>query len=126
MTPSRRVVLKAVGIAAALTATGCSQPEKVATGAVTVAASLVPVGSGYVIPDSNFVVTQPEAGTFVAFSRVCTHAGCLVSSVDTNIVCNCHNSRFSIQDGSVVSGPATGSLTRATVTTKGEELTISA
>ncbi|HSN42456.1 MAG TPA: Rieske (2Fe-2S) protein [Propionibacteriaceae bacterium] len=126
MTPSRRVVLKAAGIAAALAATGCSEPENVQGGAVTITASLVPVGSGYIIPDSNYVVTQPEAGTFVAFSRVCTHSGCPVSQVSTEIVCNCHNSRFSIKDGSVLGGPATAPLGSATVTQNGDQLTVGA
>jgi Rieske Fe-S protein len=67
----------------------------------------VPVGSGVIFEDAKVVVTQPTAGSFKAFSAVCTHQGCLVSKVETDkILCNCHGSSFSITDGSVLGGPA--------------------
>lgn len=67
----------------------------------------VPVGGGHVFADQQVVVTQPKAGEFKAFSAVCTHQGCLVSSVaDGQIRCPCHGSAFSATDGSVLGGPA--------------------
>ena len=76
-------------------------------GSVTVKKSSVPVGGGVIDADAQLVVTQPEAGTFEAFSAVCPHQGCLVSQVqDGLIVCPCHGSEFKITDGSVVRGPA--------------------
>lgn len=67
----------------------------------------VPVGGGRVVPAEEVVVTQPERGRIMCFSAVCTHRGCLVSSVqDGTINCRCHGSRFSVADGTVVSGPA--------------------
>ena len=42
----------------------------------------VPVGGGVILTKDEVVVTQPEAGTFKAFSAVCTHQGCLVGLVD--------------------------------------------
>lgn len=71
----------------------------------------VPVGSGVIFEDAKVVVTQPTAGSFKAFSAVCTHQGCLVSKVDAEkILCNCHGSEFSIKDGSVLGGPAPSPL----------------
>ena len=52
------------------------------------------------------MVTQPTEGDFKAFSAVCTHQGCVVSSIqEDEIDCNCHGSRFSIVDGSNTVGP---------------------
>jgi Rieske Fe-S protein len=41
----------------------------------------IPVGGGAVLKDKKVVVTQPEAGTFKAFTAVCTHQGCIVQEV---------------------------------------------
>ena len=93
-----------------------------AGGAPLAATSAVPVGGGVIDAGAKVVVTQPTAGTIKAFSAVCTHAGCLVSSVsDGAIVCPCHGSRFSVADGSVLQGPAAAPLAPQPVTvTQGE------
>ena len=51
-------------------------------------------------------------GTFVAFSAVCTHAGCTVGFYQPELQfrCPCHGSIFSAVSGAVVQGPATLSL----------------
>jgi Rieske Fe-S protein len=86
----------------------------------------VPVGGGTVLAAQKVVVTQPEAGTFKAFSAVCTHQGCLVASVASGtITCPCHGSTFSAADGSVTGGPATSALAPASVTVSGSTLTVS-
>ena len=85
----------------------------------------VPVGGGQVFPDEKVVVTQPTAGVYQGFSATCTHAGCLVNSVsDGTITCPCHLSKFSVQDGSVQSGPAPRPLPEVKVTVKGGVATI--
>ncbi len=69
--------------------------------------SEIPVGGGKVFAGEKVVVTQPEPGTFMAFSAVCTHQGCTVSGVeDGTINCACHGSRFRVADASVAGGPA--------------------
>jgi len=81
------------------------------------------VGSGVIFTAQKVVVTQPTAGTFKAFTAVCTHSGCLVSVIAKGlIICNCHRSTFSIKDGSVVQGPATDPLKEQKITVSGDSL----
>lgn len=88
--------------------------------------SEIPVGSGVIYPDQGYVVTQPVAGQFDAYSDVCPHQGCPVRQVteDARIHCLCHGSYFSIADGSVVAGPSPTGLVRARVDEDGEDLVI--
>lgn len=121
---SRRTALVGIGGATLALCLGCSAQGAASSGPVTVAVAEVPVGSGKII--GNFVVTQPQAGTFEAFSAICTHQGFTVQQVTTTaIVCGHHGSTFSLTDGSVVTGPAARPLPKATVTRNGDVLTIS-
>ena len=71
----------------------------------------VTVGSGVVYDGPKVVVTQPAEGDIRGFTAVCPHQGCLVSEVTNNeILCPCHGSLFSAQDGAVITGPATTGL----------------
>jgi len=66
----------------------------------------IEVGGGTIFTAEQVVVTQPSSGEFKCFSAVCTHQGCIVTSVsDGQIHCRCHGSAFSIEDGSNVVGP---------------------
>jgi Rieske Fe-S protein len=88
--------------------------------------SEVPVGGGMVYPDQEVVVTQPSAGEFVGFSAICKHQGCLVATVsDGTINCPCHGSQYAIEDGAVVTGPATAPLDPAEVAVEGQEIVLS-
>jgi Rieske Fe-S protein len=90
-----------------------------------VPASDVPVDGGAVLRDEKLVVTQPSRGEFKAFSAVCTHQGCVVAEVtDGQIVCPCHGSHFSIEDGAPVSGPAKAPLAAKKVQVNGTKITI--
>ncbi|THA23438.1 Rieske (2Fe-2S) protein [Streptomyces sp. RKND-216] len=142
--PTRRTVLAAAGTtsaALALAACGSSgggdtggeespgsgdQPTGKGTsepgggGAELVSTSEVPEGGGTILKEEKVVVTQPSAGEYKAFSAVCTHQGCVVSSVaDGSINCACHGSRFAVADGSVQQGPATQPLPAVKVSVRG-------
>jgi Rieske Fe-S protein len=98
-----------------------------AAGGSTVTTAEVPVGGGFIMPNADFVVTQPTKGSYKAFSKICTHQGCPVSQIaDKEIICRCHGSHFSIADGSVVSGPAQSPLPAATTKVSGTTITVSA
>ena len=88
-------------------------------------ASDVPVGGGIVLADEEAVLTQPTEGEFLAFTAICTHAQCLVTSVsDGAIHCPCHGSQYSIEDGSVTGGPAPAALTEVDLTVQGDRIVL--
>lgn len=117
--PTRRCVLAAGGGLVALpvlAACGDETAEVIDPGAPAAGTALVdtadvPVGGCAVVSDQRTVVTQPSEGEFKAFSAVCTHQGCLVSSSSDGVIpCTCHGSDFSLTDGSVLKGPAEAPL----------------
>jgi Rieske Fe-S protein len=82
----------------------------------SVATSKVPVG-GVILEDADYVVTQPNKGSYKAFSKICTHQGCPVAEVRNEVIhCNCHGSEYSIKDGSVTNPPASKPLATAKTT----------
>jgi len=53
------------------------------------------------------VLVHLDGGEFVAYSAVCTHAGCTVAYKNGQLACPCHGSLFDAANGAeVVSGPA--------------------
>ena len=146
--PSRRGVLRAAAVSGAAiallgacggeddAATDDTAPEEApspseasdsptaeAGGTALVATADVPVGGGVILEAEKVVVTQPEEGTFKAFSAVCTHKSCTVASVKADTIsCACHGSAFSAKDGSVVNGPATKPLAEIAVTVEGDQI----
>ncbi|MEU1077163.1 MULTISPECIES: Rieske (2Fe-2S) protein [unclassified Streptomyces] len=86
-------------------------------GAVLAKTSDIPVGGGKVFADRKVVVTQPEAGTFKAFSAICTHQGCTVKDVSGGTInCPCHGSKYRVADASVAAGPAPRPLAAERIT----------
>jgi Rieske Fe-S protein len=114
--------------AAVASGTGAASGTSTAGGDAPAANALattseVPDGGGKIIDGKNIVVTQPEAGSFKAFTAVCTHQGCIVSTVSGGTIdCPCHGSKFSIKDGSVVNGPATQPLAAIAIKVEGTSI----
>jgi len=92
-------------------------------GQTLASASDVPVGGCFVVAGAKVVLTQPTEGDFKAFSATCTHQGCVLeSSTEGEIPCPCHDSRFSLEDGAPLSGPATVPLTPVEITVDGDSI----
>lgn len=131
---SRRIVfqgLGALGVAAALAGCGGGTESSGGGGAAAepgaplATTAEVPVGGGIVLPDAQLVITQPTEGTFLGFNTTCTHTGTAVNQVDgTEIVCPNHGSRFSIEDGSAVQGPASAPLASVEVAVEGDDIVL--
>ncbi|MEO6412460.1 MAG: Rieske (2Fe-2S) protein [Pedococcus sp.] len=138
--PSRRTVLTSVGLAGvgatALAACGGAQDAAseaassagdAATDAVkdAISKATIPVGGGKIFADQKVVVTQPTSGDFKAFSAVCTHQACVVSSIANGTInCACHGSQYDIATGAVKQGPATKALPEKTVTVSGDGISV--
>ena len=113
--------------------TGSSEPDNggggngggAGGGEVLGPTSDVPVGGGTVYADQQVVVTQPTGGDFLGFTAICTHAGCTVGDVSGGTInCPCHGSQYSIQDGSVVTGPAPAPLAPKDISVKGKDVVL--
>ena len=82
-----------------------------AGGTVIAATSAIPVGNAKSFIDP--ATGQPAwavhsaSATFVAFSAICTHAGCTVQYDPSTVqfVCPCHGGTFDARTGRVVAGP---------------------
>lgn len=70
------------------------------------------------------LLVRTGEGDYVAYSQKCTHLSCAVyySREDRQLICPCHNGRFSIRDGAVIQGPPTRALPHVVLERKGEEL----
>lgn len=150
--PSRRTVVAAVGatgLAVALTACGSdddasgssteqgaaaggatteaggSSSEAGAGGAALAQTADIPEGGGKVFSDEKVVVSQPAAGDYKAFSTICTHRQCPMTDLQGDtLTCACHQSQFSVLDGSVKKGPATEPLAAKEISVAGDSITL--
>ncbi|MEW2415900.1 Rieske (2Fe-2S) protein [Streptomyces sp. NPDC046866] len=133
---ARRTVLKGaaaiVGAAGGGTAlTACSAEAAGGSGSRAVpeqpvelgAASEVPVGGAKLYREQKLVVSCPAAGQYKAFSAQCTHAGCVLDKiVEGEGNCPCHGSRFDVNTGKVLRGPAAEPLPAVPVRAEGGKL----
>ncbi|MGP3963768.1 Rieske (2Fe-2S) protein [Nonomuraea sp. 3N208] len=126
----RREMLGTAGAAACgLALAGCGTrdtkaQESVKGKAITKTAD-VPVGGGKLIEDLKIVVTQPTHGVYKAYSAICTHMGCALSTPEDNVIkCACHGSEFAADSGKAIKGPATDPLAAFRVRVEGDGVVI--
>jgi len=103
------------------TAGGTTSTTTAALGSEIGAASQVPVkgAASFTLANGNpGIVVQAVAGQFEAYDATCTHAGCPVSYYASNnmLVCPCHGSTFSVDNGDVLGGTAPTPLVKYAVT----------
>jgi len=94
---------------------------------ITFKKSEIPVGEAKEIPVGGvpaIIINRPGKG-FIAFSRVCSHLGCLIdyNKTQNRIICPCHGALFDLE-GNVVSGPPPKPLQKFPVKVEGESILI--
>lgn len=88
----------------------------------------IPIGGvklfRYPDPKEQCLLVRTAEDDYVAFSQKCTHLSCAVyySREDNQLICPCHNGRFSIHDGAVIQGPPTRALPHVVIERQGREL----
>ncbi len=99
--------------------------EGVDVGPTLASTNDVPAGGGLILDTEEVVITQPAAGEFKCFTAICTHMNCTVANVSGGTInCTCHGSMFSIEDGSVVAGPAPSPLAPKEITVQGKDISL--
>jgi thiosulfate dehydrogenase [quinone] large subunit len=88
----------------------------------------VPVGTAFQFTDpatgTPAYLMQPAAGTFLAYSAVCTHEGCIVNEHATagTFNCPCHGAVFDSNTGAHLKGPGRGDLAKINVKAFGNDI----
>lgn len=88
----------------------------------------IPVGGvklfRYPTQKEQCLLVRTAEDDYVAYSQKCTHLSCAVyySHEDNQLICPCHNGRFSIHDGAVIQGPPTRALPHVVLERKGQGL----
>lgn len=149
--PSRRQAVTTVGalglgVVGAASACGSGEASTAASQAVDQASSAVagagsqaasaaaqaiakadiPVGGGRIIDALKVVITQPTEGDYKAFTSICPHQGCPVTSVEGGTInCPCHGSKFDISTGEVKAGPAKEGLAKKSISVTADGISLS-
>jgi thiosulfate dehydrogenase [quinone] large subunit len=101
-----------------------------APGTAIAQAASIPVGQAKSFTDpasgNPAWAVHPEGNTFVAFSAVCTHAGCPVQYDPSNtaFVCPCHGGVYDARTGQVLQGPPPAPLQRIAIQVVGGQLRV--
>ena len=85
----------------------------------------IPIGQGKVVPVGGrpTIVVNTEQGV-KAYLATCTHLGCIVAwdQNSRTIACPCHDGRFNVSTGAVISGPPPSGLPAVQVSVEGEQI----
>lgn len=95
------------------TPTGTSPGGRSGAAAALAALDDIPVGRAVsaTAPDGKpILIARTGSATAVAFSAICTHAGCTVAPAGPQLECPCHGSVYSATTGKVKQGPAPRAL----------------
>lgn len=139
----------AAGAAVALTACGdgssaapnnvpSAPPEPVGEGTVVATLTELAVGTRLSVTaartgadgktkDAGFLLFRPNEKTVLAYTAICTHQGCAVSTKapqGDDFYCACHGSHFQPSDGKAIAGPARGALERIAASIKGQDVVL--
>jgi Rieske Fe-S protein len=91
---------------------GSSGGSAASSGGALAQVSDIPVGGAISATDADgkpIFLVQPEAGTVIGLSAICTHQGCTVAVDGKELKCPCHGSVYDLT-GANVSGPAPSPL----------------
>ncbi len=129
---SRRTVLVggiavAAGAAGLAAVAGCAAKSSAAatpssTGPdVLATVASIPVGNAVsaTLNGKPILISQPTAGTIVAFTAICTHQGCTVAPAGKEFQCPCHGSVYNAATGAVIQGPAPSPLASIPIKVEG-------
>ena len=75
-------------------------------------------------PEDPCLLVRTGESSYVAYSQKCTHLSCAVyySREENQLICPCHNGKFSIRDGAVIQGPPTRALPHILLERSGDRL----
>ncbi|MCY0904322.1 ubiquinol-cytochrome c reductase iron-sulfur subunit [Arthrobacter sp. H14-L1] len=73
----------------------------------------------------DIVLFRRDEKSVLAYSAICTHAGCTVAAAGKKFDCPCHGSSFQAADGTVITGPAQRPLTPLHAAIDGDWITVS-
>jgi Rieske Fe-S protein len=83
----------------------------------------IPQGGGRILQHPPIVLVRSSATQVHAFSAICTHQGCIVTQIANGTIdCPCHGSKFDLQTGRVVAGPAPSPLPPIAVVVRSGEV----
>jgi Rieske Fe-S protein len=84
-----------------------AEPSSSGGGQALATVAAIPREGGRILQHPAVVVVRTASDEIHAYSAICTHQGCAVTQVAGGTIdCPCHGSKFDVNTGKVVAGPA--------------------